>query len=46
VIRRAATGQTLAYQFDGTVGVDAGRLGRPTFGPMMLMQGELRVAAR
>jgi hypothetical protein len=45
-IRRAATGQPLAYQFDGTVGVDAGRLGQPTFGPMMLMQGELRVATR
>ena len=46
VIRRAAAGRPLAYQFDGTVGVDAGRLGQPTFGPMMLMQGELRVAAR
>jgi hypothetical protein len=46
VIRRAATGRPLAYQFDGTVGVDAGRFGQPTFGPMMLMQGELRVATR
>lgn len=46
VIRRAATGQPLLYQFDGTVGVDAGRLGQPTFGPMMLMRGELRVATR
>ena len=46
VIKRAATGQTLAYQFDGTLGVDAGRLGQPTFGPMMLMQGELRVVTR
>jgi Late embryogenesis abundant protein len=46
VIRRAASGQALAYQFDGTVGVDAGRLGQPTFGPMTLMHGELRVATR
>jgi hypothetical protein len=46
VIRRAATGRPLAYQLDGTLGVDAGRLGQPTFGPMMLMQGELRVATK
>jgi hypothetical protein len=44
VMKRAATGQPLGYQFDGTVGVDAGRLGQPTFGPMMLMRGELRLA--
>jgi len=25
------------------VGVDAGLLGQPTFGPMMLLQGETRV---
>ena len=27
----------------GTVGVDAGRLGTPTFGPMLLTRGDLRV---
>jgi hypothetical protein len=46
VIRRATSGRPLAYQFDGTVGVDAGRFGQPTFGPMMLLHGELRVATR
>jgi hypothetical protein len=39
VIRRAANRQPLAYHFDGTIGVDAGRLGQPTFGPMTLWRG-------
>jgi hypothetical protein len=43
VLRQAAAGEPLAYQVDGTVGIDAGRLGQPTFGPMMLMRGELAV---
>jgi late embryogenesis abundant protein len=42
-IRRLATGGALDYQLDGTVGVEAGRLGTPTFGPMRLTDGELRV---
>jgi hypothetical protein len=41
-IRRAASRQPLAYKFDGTIGVDAGRLGQPVFGPMTLLQGEVR----
>lgn len=41
-IRRAANRQPLAYRFDGTVGVDAGRLGQPTFGPMTLWRGMTR----
>jgi len=43
VARQIATGGTIDYQLDGTVGVDAGRLGTPTFGPMPLTRGELRV---
>lgn len=43
VARQAATGGAIDYQLDGTVGVDAGRLGAPTFGPMPLTRGELRV---
>jgi hypothetical protein len=39
-VRRAASGRSLAYRLDGTIGVDAGRLGQPTFGPMLLMQGD------
>lgn len=42
VVRRAATRQPLAYQLDGTIGVDAGQLGQPTFGPMTLLRGEMR----
>jgi hypothetical protein len=42
VVRNAADGQPVPYQLDGTIGIDAGRLGQPTFGPMQLFQGELR----
>lgn len=42
VLARAATGAAIGYQLDGTVGIDAGRFGQPTFGPMMLMRGEMR----
>jgi len=40
---RLAVGGTAAYQLDGTVGIDAGRFGTPTFGPMRLTTGELQV---
>ena len=42
-LRQFAIGGTIEYQLDGTVGVDAGRLGTPTFGPMRLTSGDLRV---
>ena len=42
VIRRAADRQPLAYHLEGTIGVDAGQLGQPTFGPMTLLRGEMR----
>jgi late embryogenesis abundant protein len=42
IARQAATGGAIDYQLDGTVGVEAGRLGTPTFGPMLLTRGELR----
>lgn len=42
VIRRAADRQPLEYELEGTIGVDAGRLGQPTFGPMTILRGELR----
>jgi uncharacterized membrane protein YphA (DoxX/SURF4 family) len=41
VIRQAVTGRNVAYQLDGTVGIDAGRFGQPTFGPMLLVRGDL-----
>lgn len=45
-VRQAAAGQPIDYQLDGTVGVDAGRFGQPTFGPMRLVTGELRAGRR
>jgi hypothetical protein len=42
VARSAARGEPVAFRLDGTVGVDAGRLGEPVFGPMTLLDGELR----
>jgi hypothetical protein len=42
VIRRAINRQPLEYQLEGTIGVDAGRLGQPTFGPMTILRGQLR----
>ena len=41
-IRRAINRQPLAYRLDGTIGVDAGRLGQPVFGPMTLLRGNIR----
>ena len=42
-VGRLAVGGTAAYELDGTVGIDAGRLGTPTFGPMRLTTGQLQV---
>jgi Late embryogenesis abundant protein len=42
VIRRAVGRDPIAYRLDGTIGVDAGRFGQPTFGPMTLLMGEIR----
>jgi hypothetical protein len=42
VMRRAASNEPLGYQLDGTVGVEAGRFGQPTFGPMLLVRGEIQ----
>jgi LEA14-like dessication related protein len=43
VARRIASGSPIEYELDGTIGIDAGRLGTPMFGPMRLTRGELRV---
>ena len=42
VVRRAARRETIAYRLEGTIGVDAGRLGQPVFGPMTLVRGDFR----
>jgi hypothetical protein len=41
VIRRAVGRQPIAYRLEGTIGVDAGRLGQPTFGPMTMLTGDI-----
>jgi len=43
VLLRAATGQSVRYALRGTVGVNAGVLGQPTFGPMNLLEGSARI---
>jgi hypothetical protein len=42
VAKRALTGSPLAYRLNGTVTVDAGALGRPTFGPSTLLEGQVQ----
>jgi hypothetical protein len=42
VLRRAASRQPIPYRLEGTIGVDAGRLGEPVFGPMTLLAGEIQ----
>ena len=44
VVRRAARRDPVEYRLDGTIGVDAGKLGQPVFGPMTLVRGDLRGA--
>jgi hypothetical protein len=43
VFRQVTSGSAVEYQLDGTVGIDAGRFGQPTFGPMPLTSGEIGV---
>jgi hypothetical protein len=42
VAQRLLARQAVAYRLEGTIGVDAGRLGQPVFGPMTLLRGETR----
>jgi hypothetical protein len=46
VARRILARQPLPYRLEGTIGVDAGRLGQPLFGPMTLLRGEAVVPLR
>ena len=41
-LRRVSASQPIRYRLDGTIGVDVGRLGTPTFGPLTIVDGELR----
>jgi hypothetical protein len=42
-LARAVTGAPVAYRLDGTMGIDAGDFGEPTFGPLTLLEGDVRV---
>lgn len=42
VILRAVRREPIAYHFEGTIGVDAGRFGTPEFGPMTVLRGTFR----
>ena len=42
VVRRAIGRQPIAYELEGTVGVNAGRLGTPEFGPLTIVRGTVR----
>lgn len=44
VLTAAVSGRDINYSLRGTVGVDAGVLGQPTFGPMALIDGTVRVS--
>jgi hypothetical protein len=43
VLADAGRGSPLGYRLEGTVGVDAGRLGQPIFGPLTLLEGDMRI---
>jgi hypothetical protein len=45
VVRRASSRQPVEYALEGTIGIDAGRLGQPLFGPMPIVRGELRASS-
>jgi hypothetical protein len=42
-LARAVTGSPVGYRLDGTMGVKVGELGEPVFGPLTLLEGEVRV---
>lgn len=46
VARRVMARQPLPYRLEGTIGIDAGRLGQPLFGPMTFLRGEAVVPLR
>lgn len=46
VARRVIARQPVNYRLEGTIGVDAGRLGQPVFGPMTLLSGNATVPLR
>lgn len=46
VARRVLAREPVNYRLEGTIGVDAGPLGQPVFGPMTLLTGDATVPIR
>jgi hypothetical protein len=44
-LRRAIAGDPVAFRLDGTISIDAGPLGQPSFGPSTWLRGELDTRA-
>jgi hypothetical protein len=44
-LRRALAGEAIPFRLDGTVSIDAGPLGQPSFGPSTWLRGELDTRA-
>jgi hypothetical protein len=42
MFRRSSASQPVRYRVEGSFGVEVGRIGSPTFGPMTLFSGEMR----
>jgi hypothetical protein len=42
VFGRVVSRSAIGYRLEGTVGVDAGQLGQPRFGPMTLLEGDVQ----
>jgi hypothetical protein len=42
LLKRSAGAQPMRYRVEGSFGVEVGRFGSPTFGPMTLFSGEMR----
>jgi hypothetical protein len=43
IARAVVVGDRMDYRLDGTFAVEAGRYGAPRFGPLTLLEGEIRV---
>jgi late embryogenesis abundant protein len=41
LLKRSSAGQPMRYRVEGSFGVEVGRFGSPTFGPMTLFSGEM-----
>src|SRR5205809_1047650 len=45
-LRRALAGEAIPFRLDGTVSIDAGPLGQPSFGPSTWLRGDLDISGQ